>query len=132
MSDSIASLKNYRQSPRKVRLVADLIRGKSAEHALALLATLPKRASDPVAKLLKSAIANLPTGRQAASEVYISGIQVNGGIVFKRSMPRARGSASPIRKKTSHITLSLSKKVAPQPRAAKAATTPRQSSGQAN
>jgi large subunit ribosomal protein L22 len=52
MAFSSASLKNYRQSPRKVRLVADLIRGKSAERALALLATLPKRAADPVSKLL--------------------------------------------------------------------------------
>ncbi len=110
MADATASLSNYRQSPRKVRLVADLIRGKSADHALALLATLPKRASDPVAKLLKSAIAN---GKGAtAGELYVSSIQVNGGIVFKRSMPRARGSASPIRKKTSHITLALTRKAA--------------------
>ncbi|HVV38862.1 MAG TPA: 50S ribosomal protein L22 [Candidatus Paceibacterota bacterium] len=113
MADSTASLKNYRQSPRKVRLVADLIRGKSADRALALLNTLPKRASDPVAKLLLSAIAN---AKQAApqSELYVSSIQVNGGIVFKRSMPRARGRASAIRKRTSHITLALSRKAESQ------------------
>ncbi|HVV15149.1 MAG TPA: 50S ribosomal protein L22 [Candidatus Paceibacterota bacterium] len=110
MSDATASLKNYRQSPRKVRLIADLIRGKSVERALALLATLPKRGSDPMAKLVKSAIAN--SKDVAASELYISSIQVNGGIVFKRSMPRARGSSSPIRKKSSHITLALSRKAA--------------------
>lgn len=107
MTSSSASLSNYRQSPRKVRLVADLIRGKSADRALALLATLPKRASDPMAKLLKSAIAN---SKGEAGQLYVSSIQVNGGIVFKRSMPRARGRASAIRKRTSHITLALSQK----------------------
>jgi large subunit ribosomal protein L22 len=61
MATATAQLSNYRQAPRKVRLVADLIRGKNAEHALALLATLPKRASDPMAKLLKSAISNAKT-----------------------------------------------------------------------
>ena len=111
MSDATASLSNYRQSPRKVRLVADLIRGKSADRALALLNTLPKRASEPVAKLLLSAIANART-TAPQSELYISSIRVDGGIVFKRSMPRARGRASAIRKRTSHITLALSKKVA--------------------
>ena len=107
MSDASASLSNYRQSPRKVRLVADLIRGKSAERALALLSTLPKRASDPMAKLLLSAIAN---AKMAAGELYVSSIRVDGGVVFKRSMPRARGRSSPIRKRTSHITLSLQQK----------------------
>ncbi len=107
MASSTASLSNYRQSPRKVRLIADLIRGKSAERALALLSTLPKRGSEPMQKLLKSAIAN---AKAPASELYVSAIQVNGGIVFKRQMPRARGRASMIRKKTSHITLALAEK----------------------
>ncbi|HWB34351.1 MAG TPA: 50S ribosomal protein L22 [Candidatus Paceibacterota bacterium] len=109
MADASASLKNYRQSPRKVRLIADLIRGKSADRALALLATLSKRGSDPMAKLLQSAVAN---AKMPAGELYVSSIQVNGGMVFKRQMPRARGRSSLIRKKTSHITLALSKKVA--------------------
>lgn len=107
MATATAKLSNYRQSPRKVRLIADLIRGKSAERALALLANLPKRGSDPMQKLLKSAIAN---AKVPASELYVSGIEVNGGMVFKRSMPRARGRASAIRKKTSHITLALATK----------------------
>lgn len=110
MATATASLSNYRQSPRKVRLVADLIRGKSAQRALALLDTLPKRASEPMEKLLRSAIANAKG--LAATELYISAIQVNGGVVFKRSMPRARGRASAIRKRTSHITLGLSQKPA--------------------
>lgn len=108
MVDATAKLKNYRQSPRKVRLVTDLIRGKSADHALALLATLPKRASGPVAKLLKAGIAN---AKLPANELKVSTIQVNEGVVLKRSMPRARGRASRILKRTSHITLGLSRKV---------------------
>ncbi len=92
-----------------MRLVADLIRGKSADRALALLATLPKRASDPMAKLLQSAVAN---AKMPAGELYVSSIQVNGGVVFKRMMPRARGRGAPIRKKSSHITLALSRKPA--------------------
>jgi large subunit ribosomal protein L22 len=90
-------------------LVADLIRGKSADRALALLATLPKRASDPMAKLLKSAVSN---SKQDASALYVSKIEVNGGVVFKRQMPRARGRASMIKKKSSHVTLSLTAKPA--------------------
>lgn len=111
MTDATASLSNYRQSPRKVRLVADLVRGKTAEQALRALEVLPKRASEAMAKLIKSAVANAQ-GKTGASagDLVISRIEVNGGIVFRRSMPRARGRASAIRKKTSHITLALSKR----------------------
>jgi large subunit ribosomal protein L22 len=119
MASSTASLSNYRQSPRKVRLIADLIRGKNVEHALSLLATLPKRGSEPMAKLLLSAVSNAKTD---ASALYVSKIEVNGGVVFKRQMPRARGRAAMIRKKTSLITLALSpaapKKVKPAKKAA--------------
>jgi large subunit ribosomal protein L22 len=121
MADASAKLSNYRQAPRKVRLVADLVRGKSAERALALLANLPKRASEPMQKLIKSALSNAQASGIPASELIIGTIQVNGGVVFKRSMPRARGRASAIRKKTSHITLSLSRKVAKAPKAEVAA-----------
>jgi large subunit ribosomal protein L22 len=109
MTDASAKLKNYRQSPRKVRLVADLVRGKTAEHALALLSTLPKRASEAMSKLIQSAVAN---AKLPANELIISTIQVNSGIVFKRAMPRARGRSAPIRKKTSVITLGLSRRPA--------------------
>ncbi len=113
MADATASLSNYRQAPRKVRLVADLVRGKSAERALTLLSVLPKRASEPMIKLIRSAVANAQV-KEGLSEkdLYISAIAVNGGIVFKRSMPRARGRASAIRKRTSHITLALSRMAA--------------------
>ncbi|MDP4020498.1 MAG: 50S ribosomal protein L22 [Candidatus Adlerbacteria bacterium] len=109
MATATATLRNYRQSPRKVRLIADLIRGKSVSRALALLANLPKRGAEPMQKLLESAVANAKT---PAGELFVSGIEVNGGIVFKRQMPRARGRASLIRKKTSHITLRLMDKPA--------------------
>ena len=103
-TQSTAQLKNYRQSPRKVRLVADLVRGKNVAHAIALLATLPKRASLPMEKLLLSVVAN---SGSLANELYVEKIEVNGGVIFRRTMPRARGRGSMIKKKSSHITLSL-------------------------
>lgn len=108
MAEATAQLKNYRQAPRKVRLLADLVRGKTAQRALDLLSQLPKRASEPMSKLIKSAVANSKLG---ANEVVISRIAVDGGLVMKRHMPRARGRASQILKRTSHITLALSKKI---------------------
>lgn len=111
MDASTAKLKNYRQAPRKVRLVADLLRGKSVERARAQLMMLPKRASGPMLKLLNSAVANATQKEGiSATDLYISKIEVNGGIIFSRYMPRARGRAAEIQKKTSHITLALSKK----------------------
>ena len=118
MATSTASLKNYRQAPRKVRLVADLVRGKSAVRALALLETLPKRASEPMAKLIKSAIANAKD--VPAADLYVSKIAVNGGVVFKRMMPRARGKGAQILKRTSHVTLELASKAPGKAKASKA------------
>jgi len=117
MTISTATLSNYRQAPRKVRLIADLVRGKSANQALALLTMLPKRGSEPMAKLIKSAIANAKDA--SAADLYISKIEVNGGIVFKRMMPRARGKGAQIKKRTSHITLSLDRKGKPKVQAPK-------------
>lgn len=115
---STAKLSNYRQAPRKVRIVADLIRGKGAQHAINLLSVLPKRAGEPMKKLVESAVANAKDA--TAADLYISSIQVNGGIVFKRMMPRARGRGAQILKRTSHITLALSKKVAKKEKSSKA------------
>ena len=109
MTIASAKLSNYRQAPRKVRLIADLVRGKSATHALALLSMLPKRGSEPMAKLIKSAVNNAKD--VPAADLYISKIEVNGGVVFKRMMPRARGKGAQIKKRTSHITISLAKKL---------------------
>jgi len=105
-----AFLKNYRQSPRKVRLVADLLKGKRVADAFVQLSALPKRATGPVTKLLASAVANAKQAGVEADNLYIENITVNKGIVLKRSMPRARGSASRINKRTSHVMLSLIEK----------------------
>jgi large subunit ribosomal protein L22 len=105
-----AFLKNYRQSPRKVRLVADLIKGKRVSEAFTQLQNLPKRASLPIEKLLASAVANAKSAGINADDLYVANVTVNEGIVMKRSMPRARGSASRINKRTSHIMLTLIEK----------------------
>lgn len=92
-------------------MVADVIRGKTAGDALVILANLPKRASDPMQKLLLSALANAKAKGEANPEsLIVSRISVDKGMVLKRFMPRARGSAAPIRKKSSHVTLALSAK----------------------
>ena len=100
-----ASLHNYRQSPRKVRLVADTVKGKRVDRALALLAQLPKKAALPVEKLIKSAVAN---SRQSAETLYVKEVTVNKGLVMTRFMPKARGRATPIRKRSSHLDVVLS------------------------
>lgn len=105
-----AFLKNYRQSPRKVRLVAELIKSKRVAEALLILNTLPKRASGPIEKLLTSAIANAKQAGASVENLFVENVTVNKGIVLKRSMPRARGSASRINKRTSHVMLTLIEK----------------------
>lgn len=105
-----AFLKNYRQSPRKVRLVADLIKGKRVADAFVELGSLPKRATGPVTKLLASAVSNAKGAGIGTENLYIANVTVNKGIVMKRFMPRARGSASRINKRTSHVLLTLIEK----------------------
>lgn len=103
-----ASLKYLRISPRKVRLVADLIRGKKVSEAENYLKILKKRAKEPLLKLLKSAIANARHNFNLSPEnLYIAQLQVDEGPSLKRWMPRARGSASLIKKRSSHIYLVL-------------------------
>ncbi len=103
-----AKLNDYRQSPRKVRLVAGLIRGKKAEQALDILAVTIKRASDPIVALLKSGIANAKANfSMNVEDLYVKSLTADGGAILYRRMPRARGVAYPIRKRTSHITLVL-------------------------
>ena len=105
-----AILKSYRQSPRKVRLIADLVRGKKATDALATLQFVDKRASGPFAKLIKSAVANAKDKGKNEETLFIKTVQVNKAPTFKRFMPRARGSASPINKRNSHISVELGEK----------------------
>ncbi len=104
-------LKNYRQSPRKVRLVADLVRGKNVADALVQLDFLPKRASDPMKKLLNSAIANALNLGTQKENLFVKEIRVDKGIVMKRMMPAAMGSGHRINKRTSHIAIVLGEKV---------------------
>lgn len=103
-----ASLSDYRQSPRKVRLVTELVRGKSVHDALVSLSFLDKRAALPIKKLIESAFANAKQQNGVdADSLVISKIVVDKGVVLKRMMPRARGSAARIKKRSSHVTLVL-------------------------
>lgn len=104
----IAKLRYLRIAPRKVRLVADLIRKKSVEEAQNILNFTQKRTALPLLKLLKSAIANARHNFGLEEpNLYISKITVDEGPKLKRWMPRARGQTSEIQKKTSHVTLIL-------------------------
>jgi large subunit ribosomal protein L22 len=105
-----AILKNYRQSPRKVRLVADVIRGKKVNDALNALRFVEKRAAEPVAKVIRSAVANAVQAGNDPASLRVSHVSVDKGVTQKRFMPRARGSASRINKRSSHITVTLSNK----------------------
>lgn len=105
-----ATLKNYRQSPRKVRLIADLVKGKTLAEALTLLKFDIKRASDPVAKLIQSAAANAEKQGENLNTLMVKNITVNAAATMFRVMPRARGSAYRIRKRSSHVTVTLDKK----------------------
>lgn len=103
-----AILKDYRHAPRKVRLVADLIRGKRALEALSTLSFLPKKAALPLKKLLESALANAKQqGKDDGGRFVISDVRVDKATTSTRMMPRARGRATPIRKHSSHIVLVL-------------------------
>ncbi len=103
-----ASLTNFRQSPRKVRSVANLVRGKSVVNALNTLNFLSKKAADPLYDLLQSALANAKNTYNLEKEVLtIKELRVDGGVILKRRMPRARGTAYPIYKRSSHVLLVL-------------------------
>lgn len=108
-----AHLKYLRISPRKVGVVLDLIRNKPAKYAMAVLKNTPKAASEPVAKLLKSAMANAENNFGMNSEnLYVASCYVCPGPILKRIMPRAQGRAFRINKRTSHVTIVLEEKEA--------------------
>ncbi len=102
-----ATLDSHNQSPRKVRLVAELVKGKKVPAALAALAFLPKRASEPVAKLIKSAAANAKNKGENPDELTVQSITVESAGMLKRYMPRAFGRASLIRRKKSRVKVTL-------------------------
>lgn len=105
MAEAKAHLKNYRQSPRKVRLVASSVRGKSIAEAIDILTFVPNRAAEPLLKLLASARANALSLNIPSENLKIKELRVDEGPTLYRSMPRSRGMANPIRKRTSHITV---------------------------
>lgn len=104
-----ASVKNVRIAPRKVRLVVDLIRGKNVGQALGILDSTHKRSSAIVKTLLKSAIANAEQGNEDldVDELTVKRAFVDAGPTLKRWRPRAMGRATPIRKRSSRITLAV-------------------------
>ena len=116
-----AYLHNYRQAPRKVRLVANLIKGKSVAVADLELKHLAKRAALPMEKLLASAVANAKVAGVDAENLMVKEVTVDKGTVMKRHMPRAFGRAAAIHKHSSHVTLTLAEKAGKAPKADKAA-----------
>lgn len=97
-----------RISSSKVRIVIDLIRGKQVNEAKAILANTPKAASEPVAKLLDSAIANAENNLELTRDnLYVAEVYADQGPTLRRFRPRAQGRATRIRKRTSHITIIL-------------------------
>ena len=102
-----ATLKNHRQSPRKVRLVADAIRGKSVPVAQHTMRFLGKKAAPAVGKLLESALANARSSGASPETLFVRSVTVDKGSVQKRGRPFARGRSGVIRKTASHIEIVL-------------------------
>ena len=102
-----AELTSHNQPPRKVRLVTELVKGKKVSDALAILSFLPKRASDPVAKLIKSAAANATVKGEDFDTLRIKNITVDDAGMLVRMMPRAMGRGAPIRRRKSSILVTL-------------------------
>lgn len=103
-----ATARYVRISARKVKIVIDMIRGKKVGEALSILEYTPKSASEPVAKLLKSATANAENNLEMnSSKLFVAEVYANQGPTLKRLRPRAQGRANRIRKRTSHISIVL-------------------------
>ncbi len=107
MKSATAQLNTYRQSPRKVRIVADLVRGKRVAQAITTLKFANKRATGPIIKLIESAVANAKSLGLNADSLVVDKITVNAGQTLKRSMPMSRGRAFQIQKRTSHVMVSV-------------------------
>lgn len=106
-----AIAKTVRITARKVRLVLDLIRGKKVSDATAILRFTPKGSSAVIEKVLKSATANAVNNNKAdQSKLYVKEAYANEGPTYKRYLPRAKGSASGLLKRTSHITIVVAEK----------------------
>ena len=109
--EAVANLKYLRISPRKVKIVLDLIRGKDVATATAILMATPKAASELLLKVLKSAAANAENNHNMdVSKLYVKTCYVDPAKTMKRVMARARGSADRILKRSSHVTMILAEK----------------------
>jgi large subunit ribosomal protein L22 len=98
--------RHVRISPQKARLVADLIRGKNVGDALMLLEFVPKKAARLISKTLKSVVANAESQQRVdLDRLFVSRVMIDAGTTLKRSLPRAHGRATPLLKRTSHITI---------------------------
>lgn len=104
-----AKLSYLRMGPRKVRLVADMVRGRSVARAIDILTVTNKRPAKPLLKLLLSAVANAKHNFSMSQDsLKVATLTVDGGPMLKRWMPKAHGRATPVRERTSHINLVLS------------------------
>jgi len=110
MQEITAQLNSYRQSPRKVRVVADVLRGKPVKEAKKKLDFITKRATGPLHKLLDSAIANAKNLGAEVDNLKVKAITVDGGKILYRRRPVSHGSAHTIHKRTSHIKITLIEK----------------------
>ena len=109
--EATAKAKYIRISPRKVQIVCELIKGKDTKYAEAILKNTPKAASEPLLKLLNSAVANAENNLGLDGEnLYVSETYANPGPILKRGMPRAQGRMYRINKRTSHITVVVAEK----------------------
>jgi large subunit ribosomal protein L22 len=101
-----ATLRRFRESPRKVRMVADMIRGRSVDDALSILRLQQRKAAKMLSKVLGSAIANATENEKADSDkLVVTKISIDGGPTQKRWMPRSMGRANRINSRTSHVTI---------------------------
>ena len=106
-----AYAKYIRISPRKVQIVCDLIRDRDVDTAMAILLNTPKSASEPLAKLLKSAVANAENNfSMDTGKLYVSEVYATGGPILKRMIPASKGRGYRINKRTSHVTLAVAEK----------------------
>ncbi|MCL5006959.1 MAG: 50S ribosomal protein L22 [Patescibacteria group bacterium] len=110
MTEAVAKLKNIDVAPRKMRKVAGLIRGLTVNEALAQLEMLDLRGTEPLRKLVYSAVANAKNGKLDEAKLYVKELYVDKGLMLKRYLPRAQGRATPLQKKRSHVVLVLAEK----------------------
>ena len=114
MKTQTAKLNYLKIAPRKVRLIANTLKGLSVQEAEVQLMLRIQRSSKPLLKLLRSAIANAKNNKLDASKLFVSSILVNQGPILKRMMPRAQGRGAAIHKKMSHVVLTLEEAQLPQ------------------